>query len=181
MKSIDFNINTTLENVFFTSWDKTALKSQWERCDKLPKRLVVRDLQQSWSNLIDRELQEVEEDEEDEENRTEESADSRSSNEGNQSDGDEENFSGEPSSSSSSSPVKLDAKLCLGKTHSGNELVYISKFDMLEIEYKVKLNERESIKANSFAIIYEFVDRQCDRLIKTSSKSTHKGFSLTLT
>lgn len=89
---------------------------------------------------------------------------------------DEENSSGESSSTSAERTSKLEPKLCLCRSQNfTNQLVYISKFDMIEIEYKIKLGDRETIKANSFLLKYEFIDRGCEQLVKLSSKSSHKG------
>lgn len=179
MKSIDFNVDPKQENVFFTSssssssQDKSTHKTHLDRCRKLPKKLIVRDLQHSWSDL-----------------ESGSRADQMSMMEDNNNNNDDavimdeilnedvpSSFSDDSSSSqTTASGPRLDAKLCLCRLQNGSEIVYISKFDMIEIEYKIKLGHRETAKANSFVLKYEFVDRNCHRLIRTSSKSTHKGF-----
>ena len=62
-----------------------------------------------------------------------------------------------------------EPKICLCKKDS-LEMIYVSKYDSIEIEYEVKLNKSE-IKNYDFKIKYEFMDRMCNKLIVPNIKS----------
>lgn len=151
VKQVDFDVDNQLENVFFTTSDKIGSRP-FQRCAALPRKLIIRDLQHSWSDP-----------------------------EASRSDMDFEPPQPEMAYDESSAEPgeklwRLDTKLCLCRVRNDSELMYISKFDMIEIEYKVKLEDGEPVKMNNFILNYEFVDRGCSKLIKTSLKSNHKGW-----
>ena len=145
IKSVDFDNDKECENVFIKSSDK---KAQMEKCAKQQKKLIIRDLQHSWSDS-DGHFETF---------------------------GDEDIFNEQDNSNEDSEKgPNMETKLCLCRVKNDSELIYVSKFDMIEIEYKIKLEDRKAIKTNRFRIKYEFVDRDCSRIVKTNPKSKHKG------
>ena len=84
------------------------------------------------------------------------------------------------SATSTTSSSKLATKLCLCKLNQKNR-VYASKHELIEIEFSTRLDslnqgKTESEKPawrtrNAFRIKYEFVDRQCHKLIAKSLRA----------
>ncbi len=75
------------------------------------------------------------------------------------------------SSDATTSDRVYEPKICLCKKEDSNDkMIYVSKYDSIEIEYEVKLNKSE-IQNYDFKIKYEFMDRMCNKLIVPNIKS----------
>jgi hypothetical protein len=68
-------------------------------------------------------------------------------------------------------------KMCLCKQNKFHNYVYLSKYDVVEVEYTVKLNKSVDLRHlhAQFRIKYEFVDRKCEKYSFQNVKPAHKG------
>lgn len=161
MFKVDFNLNhQTCENVYV---DAKTSNVHLQRCSKLNKKLIVRDLQHSWlgSPLNDIFYSSFDNNDNDNGNHDDDSYDQ-----------------------DTQRHPDLQTKLCLCKVDKagrGGELVYISKFDAVEVEFSVKLDNTDPVDTRhyNFLIKYEFVDRNCDKFMfntkDLNKMATHKG------
>lgn len=70
----------------------------------------------------------------------------------------------------------LDIKLCLCKRTTNMSLYYVSKYDSIEVEYNIMLeNNQNDLKWNQFEIEYEFKDRNCENFLIKDLKSKSKA------
>lgn len=70
----------------------------------------------------------------------------------------------------------LDIKLCLCKRTPNMSLYYVSKYDSIEIEYNLMLeNNANDLDWNQFEIEYEFKERKCDSFLVKDFKSKSKA------
>ncbi|RNA36355.1 dorsal-ventral patterning tolloid 1, partial [Brachionus plicatilis] len=70
----------------------------------------------------------------------------------------------------------LDIKLCLCKKTANMSLYYVSKYDSIEIEYNLLLeNNPNDLKWNQFEVEYEFKDRNCEQFLVKDFKSKSKA------
>ena len=66
----------------------------------------------------------------------------------------------------------METKVCICKS-TKHQQVYISKFNTVEVEYLIQLDN--NLNANNFVLRYEFVDRECDKLMIPNLKTQQKG------
>ena len=118
------------------------------KCENLHKKIIVKELNQPWS-------------ESDDEDVVNDSFDSNY---------DEYEF---PTLKESDEKKDFKMRMCLCKLNKSISYVYSTQFDAVEIEYYVKLNkadELNKIKVN-FAIKYEIVNRNCEDYVHSSRLS----------
>lgn len=165
--NFELDNNQNCENLFFNYANKNSLRAQSEKCSKLSKRLLVKDLQHSWADSTTFSYDDLN----DNSDETTDDDDLTTATEYQNDDDDNESEKIEKKSRG------FETKMCLCRVQRGQSLVYISKFDAIEIEYKIKLTDRDPTNKNDFTIKYEFIDRNCSQLMKKNIKSNQKGFT----
>jgi hypothetical protein len=154
IEQIDFDMDEA-ENVYFTSFHNESVRANRDKCLNMSKRVVFKELNSPWTNTVDSEL-------------------FYDPFEATQNNNDNFNFD-EASEEEDVLKKSQQLRLCLCKMNKYLKYVYISKYDAIEVEYEVRLDQSEDLMRlkNSFAIKYEFKNRNCDKFL--SSKSEFKG------
>ncbi|CAF0987979.1 unnamed protein product, partial [Brachionus calyciflorus] len=135
----DYNESDECDNVYFTNLNAESTRAHHEKCSRLNKKLIIKELKHSWSSTP---VDDIFDD---------------------YYDSDEINSS-------------LNTKMCLCKTNRNMSIYYVSKYDSIEIEYLIKLeNNLNDLKLNEFELSYEFKDRKCEQFLVKNFKSKAKA------
>ena len=143
-QKLEFNLNSC-ENVYFDIKNETNNESLIETCRSYDRKLIIKEVKHSIGNNNDSEMRDTTDD----------------------------FYDASPTEDEDSSVKNqiFERKMCICELNEPNQ-VYVSKYDTIEIEYDVKLNKKE-IKNYDFQIRYEFVERNCRKLIISNNKSNH--------
>jgi hypothetical protein len=145
---IDFNADETQENVYFTDTTYNFDFSKKNECDNLQKRILIKELNQPWSDSDDSDI-------------INDSFDSNY-----------EYYDFDVKAKENDDKKDFKTKICLCKLTNPLKMYnYTTKYDSVEIEYQVKLNKMDDlndIKVN-FLITYEIIDRQCEEYVLKKS------------
>jgi hypothetical protein len=70
--------------------------------------------------------------------------------------------------------MRTHPRMCLCQTNKKFKQIYISKYDVVDIEYIVKLKDENFKMESSFKIKYEFKDRNCNKILQTKAEKAGK-------
>ena len=156
-EQIDFNADENQNNVYFTDTTYNVDFEKKRECDNIQKRILIKELNQPWSESDDNDVI------------------------NNSFDSNYEYYDFEVNAMEKDEKKDFKTKMCLCKlSHSLRIYNFTTKYDAVEIEYQVKLRKADSlneIKVN-FLIKYEIFDRKCEEyIIKKSDQNKGRIFS----